>query len=220
MSCSASQLSVESEFYYERFFNHSPHSDKRKMRQFRESRATISRWHVTIACDVHCVHSWPDRFISVQVADTPSARTQLRDRVHSMSAPEICQNKHHLQNKSVLLMDNSGKNKQRWLLFHELFIAGAARAVGSAELHDRSSLFPHLSTQQCEKDCCCHVHQGISLLSPEMPCMPFTLLKIFSRANTINWGVKVQYVGCLCTLSETNHPPKWHWGMILLGMLL
>lgn len=129
MSCSVSLPSVEAEFYYERFFHHSPHSFKRKMRQFRESRATISRWHVTIACDVHCVHSWPDGFISAQVADTPSAGTQLGDREQSMSTPEICQNKQHLQNKSVLLMDNSGKNKQRWLLFRELFIAGAAGAA-------------------------------------------------------------------------------------------
>lgn len=189
MFYAVSQPLLESGLYDESFLKHGPHSDVWKIRRFRESQAIICRWNVTIASAVHRVAPWPDGFISAQVADTPSACTQHTAREQSMSAPEICQNSHHLQNKSVILMDDSGKNKQRWLLFLELFIAGAARAVSSAVLHDRSSLFPHLSTLQSVKETAAVMCINASLLSHETQCTPCTLLKIFSRANTINWGV-------------------------------
>lgn len=166
------------------------------------------------------VAPWPDGFISAQVADTPSACTQHTDREQSMSAPEICQNSHHLQNKSVILMDNSGKNKPRWLLFLELFIAGAARAVSSAVLHDRSSLFPHLSTLQSVKETAAVMCINASLLSHETQCTPCTLLKIFFQGKYD----KLRSVGTVCGMlvhSEWDKSsPKMTFRLILLGMLL
>lgn len=219
-----SQPLLESGSYDESLLKHSPHSDVWKTRQFRESRAMICRWNVTIASAVHRVPPWPDGVISAQAADTPSACTQHTDREQSMSAPEICQNNHHLQNKSVILMDNSGKNKQRWLLFLELFIAAAARAVSSAVLHDRSSLFPHLSTLQSVKETAAVMCINASLLSHETQCMPFTLLKIFFFFFSQGKYDKLRSVGTVCGMlvhSEWDKSsPKMTFRLILLGMLL
>lgn len=133
--------------------------------------------------------------------------------------PGICQNKRHLQNKSVILMDNSGENKQHWLLFPEIFIAGAARAVISAVLRDRSSLFAHLSTRQSVKETAVMCINA-SLLSHETRCKPFTLLKSFEGKYD-----KLTSVGTVCGMlvrSEWDKSPsqKMTFRLILLGMLL
>lgn len=103
--------------------------------------------------------------------------------------PVMCQNNNHLQNKPVILTDNFGKNKQPWLLLPEIFIAAAVGAVSSAVLPDRSLLFPSLSTVQSVRKTAAVICISGSSLPHETQCKPFTLIKIFPRANMINWQV-------------------------------
>lgn len=129
------------------FFN-SPNSDIWQIRQFRESEQKYVD-EMTLVPPLCC--GLTESFLA-SGRHTIRAHAAHRQGAVSVSPGEICQNNHCLQNKSVILMDNSGKNKHRWLLFWEIFIAGAAWAVSSAVLHDGFSQFPHLSALQSVKE--------------------------------------------------------------------
>lgn len=116
----------------------------------------------------------------------------------------ICQNNRSLQNKSVILMDNSGKNKQRWLLFLSLpppppWNIYSRRSLSCEHRSVSWQIFTpstSVNTIKCAEDddgCCC-----LSCASIHLPAFPWDPQRAFhtindvSWTNVINWGVSAQ----------------------------